>query len=108
MEQDIYALIGIRIYSSLVKIPRKYDYWNKSSFYYSPLISDAMSKNYYKMLNCSLHLSSIDIDKESDEYAPRNKLGTFIEKINNICNSLYIPDRNLTIDETIVFSKGII
>ena len=39
-EQDIYALIGIRIYSGLVKILRKYDYWNKSSFYYSPLISD--------------------------------------------------------------------
>ena len=96
------ASIAVVIFMGLVTVPTLQEYWSEDGFLGRLFVKRIMSHSRFMPLLWNLHLSDPDEDLENQRLKTNND-----PKYHQIaCQSFYVPNINISIDERMVASKA--
>uniref|UniRef100_A0A8C2ZV82 PiggyBac transposable element-derived protein domain-containing protein n=2 Tax=Cyclopterus lumpus TaxID=8103 RepID=A0A8C2ZV82_CYCLU len=110
--KDFYTFLAIIIFTGLVSVHHRSDYWRKTWPYSFQFPGDSMNRNRFEAILWSLHLSDPKEDEENEkkwntaEYDRLFKIKPLYTEIVNACKANFQPYRNISIDERMVQSKA--
>ncbi|CAK9813113.1 PiggyBac transposable element-derived protein 4 [Anthophora plagiata] len=82
-------------------------YWTTSEVFKTPIFSKLLTYRRYYYIQKNLHFcNNKDYNPETHPQPKLNKIWPVFESINNKCSSLYIPERDISIDESLMLYKG--
>eukprot|EP00106_Octopus_bimaculoides_P016965 XP_014784407.1 PREDICTED: uncharacterized protein LOC106879391 [Octopus bimaculoides] len=89
-------------------LPRLWNYWSPDVRYGDPYISSIMSKTRYSKISQYLHLtdSANAPSKNDPNYDPLYKVRPIIDLLVNNYRTVYLPGKNLSVDEAMIGYKG--
>lgn len=99
--EEIKTFFGICLWMGLSRYPKMADYWRKSNLY-SNKISEHMPRNRFELLLRMLHFSN----NEEPSNDRLSKLRPFLDLLVDKFKEVYIPEREVCIDETLVPFRG--
>ena len=102
-ELEMKAFIGIILYMGIISKPTIHEYWTKSYLFGTPGFRSIMSRDRFYQI---LKYFKLYKDNEINNQDPTYKFSSLMKNIIDNSQSLYIPDRNLTIDEAMVKFSG--
>ena len=97
--------IGLNILFGVFKLPRNHMYWSVGKPFSSHAVRSAMSFQRFQIINTFFHAfnnKAIPVDQNDRIIKIRN----FSEYLINKFKSIYIPEKNLSLDEGIMPFKG--
>lgn len=106
--REFYIFLAIIIYSGLVKVHDSLDYWREEWPYNFRFPGDTMTRDRFKSIMWSLHMSNPEEDKVNErkkktaEYDRLFKIKPLYTEIVNACKLHFQPYQNITIDERMV------
>lgn len=100
--EEIKTFFAISLWMGLARFPKIVDYWRKNMLY-SNKISEKMSRNRFELLLRTLHFSNNEDAIANDRLA---KLGPLLKLLTDKFRKVYIPEREVCIDETLVPFRG--
>ena len=109
---DFYIFLSIIIFTGLVKVHDRGDYWRKEWPYHFRFPANTMSRDRFECILWSLHMSDPAEDEENDRkrntagYDRLFRIKPLYTDIVNACQALFQPYRNIAIDERMVASKA--
>ncbi|KAK5931501.1 hypothetical protein CesoFtcFv8_000216 [Champsocephalus esox] len=109
---DFYVFLAIIIFSGLVHVHHRSDYWRRKWPYNFQFPADRMSRARFEAILWSLHMSDPEEDKENErkrdtaEYDRLFKIKPLYTDIVAACKAHFQPHRNISIDERMVASKA--
>uniref|UniRef100_A0A3B5PV00 PiggyBac transposable element-derived protein domain-containing protein n=1 Tax=Xiphophorus maculatus TaxID=8083 RepID=A0A3B5PV00_XIPMA len=109
---DFYKFLAIIIFSGLVQVPSKPDFWRTKWPYNFPFPRSCMTRYRFESILWSLHLSNIKKDEENEQkketphYDRLFKLKPLYDDIRVACKAHFQPMREICIDEWMVASKA--
>ncbi|XP_042337524.1 piggyBac transposable element-derived protein 4-like, partial [Plectropomus leopardus] len=109
---DFYIFLSIIVFSGLVKVHVRGDYWRKEWPYNFRFPGDSMRKDCFESILWSLHLSNPAEDEKNDRkkstagYDRLFKIKPLYTQIVNACKAHFQPYQNISIAERIVASKA--
>ncbi|XP_027894239.1 piggyBac transposable element-derived protein 4-like isoform X4 [Xiphophorus couchianus] len=109
---DFYKFLAIIIFSGLVQVPSKPDFWRTKWPYNFPFPRSCMTRDRFESILWSLHLSNIKKDEENEQkkgtphYDRLFKLKPLYDDIRVACKTHFQPMREICIDERMVASKA--
>uniref|UniRef100_A0A667Z4G8 PiggyBac transposable element-derived protein domain-containing protein n=1 Tax=Myripristis murdjan TaxID=586833 RepID=A0A667Z4G8_9TELE len=112
MMPDFYTFMAIIIFSGLVSVHHRADYWKKKWPYNFSFPSDNMTRDRFEAILWSLHLSNPADDEDNERnkntaaYDRLFKIKPLYTKIVTACQAHFQPYRNISIDERMVASKA--
>jgi len=95
---------GILLYMGIVQKPTIGHYWRTSQLFGSKGISQLMNEEHWQDINSNLYF--IDEEVKSDESDPLYKIQPLIKHIISVSQEYYSPEKNLTIDESMIRFRG--
>uniref|UniRef100_A0A672ZK29 PiggyBac transposable element-derived protein domain-containing protein n=1 Tax=Sphaeramia orbicularis TaxID=375764 RepID=A0A672ZK29_9TELE len=107
-----YIFLSIILFSGLVHVPSRADFWRTKWPYNFPFPKSTMSRDRFEAIFWSLHLSDINEDEENErkrgtpQFDRLFKIKPLYGEIVNACNSLFQPHQDISIDERMVASKA--
>ncbi|XP_049445610.1 piggyBac transposable element-derived protein 4-like [Epinephelus fuscoguttatus] len=110
--KDFYTFLATIIFTGLVSVHNRADYWRKKWPYNFPFPSRKMSRDRFEAILWSLHLSDPKEDEENEkkkntpEYDRLFKIKPLYTDMVDACKAHFQPYRNLSIDERMVASKA--
>lgn len=110
--KDFYIFLAIILYTGLVKMPERPDYWRTSAPYNHPFPANKMSRERFEAIVWTIHLSNPDEDedddrqKDTDNYDRLFKIKPLYSQIVGACKAFFHPGQNICIDERMVASKA--
>nr|XP_033932692.1 piggyBac transposable element-derived protein 4-like [Pseudochaenichthys georgianus] len=110
--RDFYVFLAIIIFSGLVHVHHRSDYWRRKWPYNFQFPADRMSRARFEAILWSLHMSDPEEDKENErksntaEYDRLFKIKPLYTDIVAACKAHFQPYRNISIDERMVASKA--
>ena len=102
-ELEMKSFIGIILYMGIISKPTIHEYWTKSYLFGTPGFRCIMSRDRFYQI---LKYFKLYKDNEINNQDPTYKFSSLMRNIIDNSQSLYIPDRNLTIDEAMVKFSG--
>ncbi|CAH1960999.1 unnamed protein product [Acanthoscelides obtectus] len=99
---EITTFFGIVMYMGLARLPKMTDYWSKNPLY-SNKVSCKMSRNRFELLLRVLHFNDNEIIDKNDRLG---KLSPLLENLTNKFKEVYVPEKSVCIDETLVPFRG--
>ncbi|XP_033493159.2 uncharacterized protein LOC117263673 [Epinephelus lanceolatus] len=109
---DFYIFLSIIIFSGLVKVHVRGDYWRKEWPFNFRFPGETMRRDRFESILWSLHLSNPAEDEENDrkkntaEYDRLFKIKPLYTEIVNACKVQFQPYQNISIDERMVASRA--
>ncbi|XP_044024992.1 piggyBac transposable element-derived protein 4-like isoform X3 [Siniperca chuatsi] len=109
---DFYIFLAIIIFSGIVKVHNRADYWKKEWPYNFRFPADTMTRDRFESILWSLHLSNPAEDEANErkrntaEYDRLFKIKPLYSEIVNACKVHFQPYQNIAIDERMVTSKA--
>lgn len=109
---DFYIFMAIIIFSGLVHVHHRADYWKRQWPYNFSFPHEKMSRNRFETILWSLHLSNPKDDEENDrkkntaDYDRLFKIKPLYTDIVTACKAVFHPYQNISIDERMVASKA--
>lgn len=104
---EIRIFLALNILQSVVKKPCLQDYWTKNHILATPFFRQAMSYKRFIAIKQYLHFSNnADYDAENHPNPKLNKIWPVYSKLSQKFSSLYTPERDVTIDESLLLYKG--
>ena len=105
---EIRAYIGLLVFMSISKLPRKELYWARSKPTYNPWVDTIMSLNRFRAISRFFHLadSTQAVGRDQEGYDPLYKVRPLISATQESFQSGFYPGQNLTVDEAMVKFKG--
>ncbi|XP_029016301.1 piggyBac transposable element-derived protein 4-like [Betta splendens] len=109
--RDFYIFISIIIFTGLVNLHHRSDYWRQQFPYNFSFPSKKMSRNRFKAIMWSLHLSDPDEDEENENKRISGghdmlfKIKPLYSELVKACKTNFQPSQNISIDEQMVASK---
>jgi hypothetical protein len=103
------AFIGVTLNMGLLKKSSIESYWDSTHYSQStPFFSEIFRLDTYKLLLSCFHASDRDQEpkKGSADYSPCYKFEKVLSHLNRTWYKEYIPDQNISIDESLVPFKG--
>ncbi|XP_041649204.1 piggyBac transposable element-derived protein 4-like [Cheilinus undulatus] len=106
--QDMFSFMALVIYMGIVKCSAFTDYWRGDKLYNLPFPQNVMSRNKFKRINQSLHMSSSADDAANDQqqgtttYDRLCKIKPLYEELRAACKQNYHPAQAITVDERMV------
>ncbi|XP_014784704.1 piggyBac transposable element-derived protein 4-like [Octopus bimaculoides] len=102
------AFFTINIMFGVKQLPRLWNYWSPDIKYGDPYISSIMSKMRYSKISQYLHLidSANAPSKNDPNYNPLYKVRPVIDLLLNSYKTVYLPGKNLSVDEAMIGYKG--
>ncbi|XP_031729806.1 M-phase phosphoprotein 8 isoform X2 [Anarrhichthys ocellatus] len=110
--KDFYIFLSIIIFTGLVTVHNRSDYWRKKCPYNFQFPGDSMTRNRFESILWSLHLSDPEEDEENDkkrntaEYDRLFKIKPLYTDMVTACKAHFQPHQNVSIDERMVKSKA--
>lgn len=101
-EDEIRIFFSLCLWMGLARFPKIVDYWRKSNLY-SNEFSKKMPRNRFELLLRVLHFSNNEDAIAGDRLA---KLGPLLKLLTDKFKEVYIPEREVCIDETLVPFRG--
>lgn len=105
--EEMNIFLAIHILQGIIKKPEERMYWTSSEVFETPIFTKLMS--YRRNYEIKKYLHFADNESYNPETHPQpklNKIWPVYENINHKCSSLYIPERDITIDESLILYKG--
>ena len=101
---DIKKFIGLLILMTLNKKPTLGAYWSGDIVFSQQIFStpESLSRDRFQLILKYIRFA----DPENLENDYLAKVRPFVEKVNDLCQNTYLPDRQISIDETLMLFKG--
>ena len=84
------------------------EYWKRDPLLYTPSFSKIMSRDRFTLMKRCLHFN--DNEQAPDPNDPDRdrlyKIRPLIDHINRICKLVYVPPREVSVDESLILFKG--
>ncbi|KAG7219363.1 hypothetical protein INR49_019095 [Caranx melampygus] len=109
-----YTFLAIVIFTGLVSVHHRSDYWRTKWPYNFPFPSEKMTRDRFEAILWSLHLSDPKEDEENEKkrntpkYDRLFKIKPLYTEMVDACKAYFQPYQNLSIDERMVASKACI
>ena len=100
--KDMRQFLGVLLHMGCVKMPSLEHYWSKSSLYRFPLFSRIMSRNKFQLILRFWHF----INNEDSGSGRLCKIIGLLDHLNNAMENIYCPNKNISIDESMMLWKG--
>jgi len=97
------CFLGILLYMGIVRKPCFRDYWTKDSLYEIPLFKNVISYDHFQQIRSNLHVVDEDLCDKTD---PIYKVRPLVDYIIAVSQSVYTPEKDLTIDESMIKFNG--
>ncbi|XP_065653040.1 piggyBac transposable element-derived protein 4-like [Hydra vulgaris] len=94
--------LGVLLYMGCVKIPSLEHYLSKKSLYRAPLFSRIMPRNKFQLMLRFWHF----INNEDSGNGHLCKMIGLLDHLNNTMDNIYYPNKNISIDESMMLWKG--
>ena len=106
-DHEMQAFVALQIAMGLCSKPSVKDYWSKY-WLTNTKFGDVMSRTRYEKLNKILHFADNEAHllADNDDYDPLYKVRALMDETEPLLESVYIPDRELSLDESIIKFKG--
>ncbi|UYV81079.1 hypothetical protein LAZ67_19002715 [Cordylochernes scorpioides] len=101
---EMKAFLGLILNMGLIKKRRIFEYWNKRNWSQDSPAFFRIPRDIFWLILKFLHLNNNQNDTKVD---PLFKVSPVLESLNKSFLKYYIPDRNLSIDESLVKQKKI-
>ena len=102
---EIKKFLGIIFYMGIDKKPKTYDYWSKDLLYHNDLFSMKECLTRARFCEILKYFRVCDYAERS-EVDPIGRIRPFVKLCNKICQSVYMPERDVSIDERLMKFKG--
>ena len=106
---EMKKFFGLLYLTGLVKKGKYSDYWAKEFLPSTPGFGTVMGRDRFMLIKRCLHLN----DNEAPGYDPAahdrdrlHKIRPVLNHINDRCHQVYVPDRELSVDESLVLFRG--
>eukprot|EP00106_Octopus_bimaculoides_P003298 XP_014770740.1 PREDICTED: piggyBac transposable element-derived protein 4-like [Octopus bimaculoides] len=105
---ELRVFFTINIMLGVKQLPRLGNYWSPDIRYGDPYISSIMSKTRYSEISQYLHLidSANASSKNDPNYDPLHKVRPVMDLLLNSYKTVYLPGKNLSVDEAMIGYKG--
>jgi len=110
--KDFYKFLSIIVFTGLVTVHNRADYWRKMWPYNFPFPTNRMSRQRFEAIMWSLHLSDLEEDdinrqkKNTPAYDKLFKLKPLYTDIVSACQANFQPRQHLSFDERMVATKA--
>ncbi|KAL3969518.1 hypothetical protein ACER0C_027315 [Sarotherodon galilaeus] len=110
--KDFYIFLAIIVFTGLVSVHHRADYWKREWPYNFHFPQEYMSRNRFEAIVWSLHLSNLKDDEENQkkrntpQYDRLFKIKPLYDQLVNACKANFQPYENICIDERMVASKA--
>ncbi|KAG7523504.1 hypothetical protein JOB18_048850 [Solea senegalensis] len=110
--KDFYTFLAIIVYTGLVSVHHRADYWRQQWPYNFSFPKEKMSRDRFEAILWSLHLSDPKEDVENEKkrntanYDRLFKIKPLYNEMVSACKANFQPYQNLSIDERMVASKA--
>lgn len=102
-KEEMKLFLGLTFLMGLIRKPELRDYWATEPLFVTPFfLSVGLSRNRYMEILRFIRFSD---SSQSDPTNKYNRLAGLLEEVHKICSS-FVPDKNLSIDETLLLFKG--
>ncbi|XP_061079005.1 piggyBac transposable element-derived protein 4-like [Conger conger] len=107
-----YIFLSIILFSGLARTHSRADYWRREWPYNFSFPKSTMSRDRFEAIFWSLHLSDVTEDEENEkkrgtpQFDKLFKIKPLYGEIVNTCNSLFQPNKDISVDERMVASKA--
>lgn len=102
--------IGLSLLMGIVRIKDVTSYWSERFACLStPYFRNIMSRNVFQLVSKFLHChdnQSEDARRNSERYDPLHKFRLLLNGLNDACKRYFIPDRLISIDESLIGMKN--
>ncbi len=106
---EMKKFFGILIMTGLIKKGTYNEYWAKDGLLYTPAFSSIMSRDRFILLKRCLHFNDNEdpnFDPTAEDRDRLHKIRPMIDTINERCQLVYIPDKHITVDESLILFRG--
>lgn len=105
--EEIYVFLGILILQGILVKPHVALYWSKNKLIETPIFGKFMSRNRFQLIMKFLHFSdNSTFDKNSHPNPKLRKIWPVFSDMMKKFSSVYTPERDLSIDESLMLFKG--
>lgn len=105
--EEIRVFLGLTILQSVIKKPELRQYWSTDPLLVTPFFASCMSRNRFEAIHQNIHFSNNDEFDEVTHPNPKlNKIWPVYEKLVSKFQELVVPEKNLSIDESLLLYKG--
>lgn len=104
----MWVFLGLLLLQGIVQKPRQDWYWSRNKLLFTPIFGEVMSGNRFQLLMRMLHFadnSSIS-DLSSHPQPKLHKIWPFLVRLLKNYRSAYVPERDISIDESLMLYKG--
>ncbi|ROI93623.1 PiggyBac transposable element-derived protein 4 [Anabarilius grahami] len=94
------------------QLPKLRDYWRVKSIFHVPYPQKVMSRDRFLSITWNMHMSdpaedaANDRKKGTDEYDCLHRIRPLYDSLRVACKAVYHPERNLSVDESMVATKA--
>ena len=104
---EIKVFLAIVMLQSIVHKPTYQLYWSKHPLLHTPIFGKLMSFRRFSNIKKYLHFSNNEEYDEATHSCPKlNKIWPMYKKIVDKCKNMYTPEKDVTIDESLMLYKG--
>ncbi|XP_023228023.1 piggyBac transposable element-derived protein 4-like [Centruroides sculpturatus] len=105
--EDIYVFLTICIIQGIIHKPEERMYWNTNEIFLTPIFSKLMPRNRFLQINKNLHFDNNDnYDSTTNPDSKINKIWSIVANLNKKFSHLYVPERDISVDESLMLYKG--
>ncbi|XP_011135111.1 piggyBac transposable element-derived protein 4 isoform X2 [Harpegnathos saltator] len=103
-ECEMKAFFGVIINMGLINMPSLQDYWARNFYSKIPFFSKIFSRDRFMQIFWALHLETLP--RSMNMTTKTRKISSYLDFLNKKFMEHYIPEKNLSIDESTVGFKG--
>ena len=102
--KELQAYMGFMILMGLVKLPSIYDYWQRDEIYHYSPVASRITRDRFFELHRFLHFAdnSTLAPPGTPEYNKLGKVQPIIDSLTKSFQSIYTPNRDLSVDEAMI------
>lgn len=104
--EEFRVFIGLLFHMGTIQLPRLQDYWKTDRLFNIPIFKEQMSRNRFLLILRCLHFFTEpnQVNKESRDVL--QKIRPIISHFNNKMSSVYYPNKELSLDESMMLWRG--
>lgn len=103
---EFWAFFAILIYQSIISKPKQRWYWTRNKMFSTPFANSIMSLNRFEKIMKFLHFSNNENYNASEHPCPQlHKVWEVYKAVNSNFQKIYVPERDISIDESLMPSK---
>lgn len=106
-KNEMFIFLAINILQGVIRKPTERLYWSNAEIFSTPIFSRLMSYRRYSNIKKNLHfMNNESYDPHNHPNPKLNKIWPVFHRINKKCSELYIPERDVAVDESLLLYKG--